>query len=125
MQLLQQQWMHWASATELNMNMETLPLQSVKSKISFIQIYSLKKTFIFNQNIVLTENYFYWTDEAAGSSIDWVYGRLNVSLTYTYEFRDKGNYGFILPADQIIPNSLEVMDSLQGMVEEAKALGYL
>lgn len=77
------------------------------------------------ENIVFTENYFYWTDEAAGSSIDWVYGRLNVSLTYTYEFRDKGNYGFILPADQIIPNSLEVMDSLQGMVEEAKALGYL
>lgn len=71
------------------------------------------------------KKYLYWADEAAGSSIDWVYGRLNVPLTYTYEFRDKGDYGFILPAEQIIPNSLEVLDSLQGMVEEAKALGYL
>lgn len=31
------------------------------------------------------------TDEASGSSIDWAYAKLNVALTYTYEFRDKGN----------------------------------
>ncbi|XP_055308561.1 uncharacterized protein LOC129572592 [Sitodiplosis mosellana] len=62
---------------------------------------------------------------ASGSSIDWVYGTQNVSLTYTFEFRDKGRYGFLLPANQIIPNSLEVIDGLKAMVAEAKALQYL
>ncbi|XP_055295139.1 zinc carboxypeptidase-like [Sitodiplosis mosellana] len=62
---------------------------------------------------------------ASGSTIDWVYATRNVSLTYTFEFRDKGRYGFLLPADQIIPNSLEVIDGLKAMVEEAEALQYL
>lgn len=29
-------------------------------------------------------------DPAFGCSIDWVYNKLNVSLVYTFEFRDKG-----------------------------------
>lgn len=45
------------------------------------------------------------------------------AIEYFLDF--SGKHGFILPADQIIPNSLEVLDSLQGMVEEARALGYL
>lgn len=36
-----------------------------------------------------------------------------------------GRYGFILPADQIIPNSLEIIDGLKAMVDEAKSLDYL
>ncbi|XP_031623242.1 zinc carboxypeptidase-like [Contarinia nasturtii] len=62
---------------------------------------------------------------ASGSSIDWVYGTQDVKLSFTFEFRDKGRHGFILPADQIIPNSLEIVDGLKAMVEEAKALKYL
>lgn len=30
-------------------------------------------------------------DLASGNSIDWVYDKLNVPLTYTFEFRDQGN----------------------------------
>ncbi|XP_055295225.1 zinc carboxypeptidase-like [Sitodiplosis mosellana] len=62
---------------------------------------------------------------ASGNSIDWVYAAHNVSLTYTFEFRDNGHFGFILPADQIIPNSLEVIDGLKAMINEAKLLQYL
>lgn len=62
---------------------------------------------------------------ASGSSIDWVYGKLNVPLTFTFEFRDKGRHGFLLPAEQIIPNSLEVIDGLVAMVKEAEKLKYL
>lgn len=36
-----------------------------------------------------------------------------------------GHRGFILPSDQIIPNSLEVFDGIKAMVKEAKALNYL
>lgn len=32
-----------------------------------------------------------YLDLASGSSIDWVYAKQNVNLTYTFEFRDKGN----------------------------------
>lgn len=32
-----------------------------------------------------------WVDLATGSSIDWVYATQNVSLAYTFEFRDEGN----------------------------------
>lgn len=87
---------------------------------------------------------------ASGSSIDWVYGTQNVNITFTFEFRDKGmfqfsaylknklfekktlhddyltgKHGFILPKEQIIPNSLEVLDGLIALVSEAKSLKYL
>lgn len=88
------------------------------------------------------------SDLASGISIDWVYDALNVPLSYCFEFRDKGNQvnfilfinknvwmsnyptfkgnaGFILPANQIIPNALEVIDGMVVMVKEAKALEYL
>ncbi len=44
---------------------------------------------------------------ASGGSIDWVYGDRGI-LSMTYEFRDTGANGFILPANQIIPNCEEI-----------------
>lgn len=95
--------------------------------------------------------HFFLVDLASGGSIDWVYAVQNVSLTYTFELRDKGKcwyhcvkigssfhyqkkivsdefsgrYGFLLPANQIIPNSLEFIDGLKAMIKEAKSLNYL
>lgn len=67
----------------------------------------------------------FFLDPASGSSMDWVYDKLNVSLSYTFEFRDKGDYGFVLPPSQIVPNSLEIIDGLVAMVKEAEELNYL
>ncbi|KAL7287595.1 hypothetical protein TKK_0018242 [Trichogramma kaykai] len=61
---------------------------------------------------------------ASGNSMDWVKATLKLPVTYTYELRDKGRYGFLLPADQIIPNGEEVMDSLVTMFDEAIKFGY-
>lgn len=36
-----------------------------------------------------------------------------------------GRHGFLLPADQIVPNSLEVIDGLVAMVKEAEKLKYM
>lgn len=36
-----------------------------------------------------------------------------------------GNYGFVLPADQIIPNCEETRDGLIALVAEARALNVL
>lgn len=57
--------------------------------------------------------------------MDWVYDNRNVSLSYTFELRDTGDYGFVLPTSQIIPNSLEIIDGLVAMFKEAKQLNYL
>lgn len=44
-------------------------------------------------------------------------------LSFILKF--SGRYGQILPANQIIPNSLEFIDGLKAMVNEAKSLRYL
>ncbi|XP_076758952.1 zinc carboxypeptidase-like [Xylocopa sonorina] len=61
---------------------------------------------------------------ASGSSMDWVKGTFHKPITFTYELRDTGRHGFLLPADQIEPTALETLDSLVAMFKEAKARGY-
>lgn len=36
-----------------------------------------------------------------------------------------GEYGFLLPADQIIPNGEEFIDGLKALIAEAVVLNYL
>jgi murein tripeptide amidase MpaA len=43
---------------------------------------------------------------ASGGSSDWSYGQLG-ALGYAIELRDEGQFGFVLPADQIIPTAEE------------------
>lgn len=50
----------------------------------------------------------------AGGSIDWTYDTLGVTYSFALELRDKGKYGFVLPANQIIPCGEEVT---QGFIE--------
>lgn len=45
--------------------------------------------------------------QVAGGSIDWVQDVLKADNVFTIELRDKGRYGFVLPADQIIPSGEE------------------
>ncbi|XP_017787774.1 PREDICTED: zinc carboxypeptidase-like [Habropoda laboriosa] len=61
---------------------------------------------------------------ASGGSMDWVRGKFNIPVTFTYELRDTGRYGFILPASQIIPTAEETLDSLVAMFQQAAKLGY-
>ncbi|XP_055678852.1 zinc carboxypeptidase-like [Lutzomyia longipalpis] len=62
---------------------------------------------------------------ATGTSVDWSYGGAGIDLSFIYEFRDDGTHGFLLPPDQIIPNSIEVMQSLIGLIGESERLGHL
>ncbi|XP_011632281.1 zinc carboxypeptidase-like [Pogonomyrmex barbatus] len=59
-----------------------------------------------------------------GITVDYIKGIYRKPITYTYELRDRGRYGFLLPPDQIIPSGEETMDSLVAMFKEAKARGY-
>ncbi|EFA05749.1 Zinc carboxypeptidase A 1-like Protein [Tribolium castaneum] len=55
---------------------------------------------------------------ASGGSMDWVKGTFGTRITYTYELRDTGRYGFVLPPDQIIPTAEETFDSLVTILQE-------
>ncbi|GBP92798.1 Zinc carboxypeptidase A 1 [Eumeta japonica] len=60
---------------------------------------------------------------ATGGSIDWVKGHLDVRLVYCYELRpDDWRVGFILPPDEILPNNLEVMDSILELIYMSKRI---
>ncbi|CAG9789478.1 unnamed protein product [Diatraea saccharalis] len=60
----------------------------------------------------------------SGTSFDWVKNYTNTRISYLIELRDMGEFGFLLPASQIIPNNLEVMDGLIEMDKTTKLLGY-
>jgi len=48
---------------------------------------------------------------ASGSSVDWTYGVLNVVFSCTPELRDLGQYGFLLPPNQIKPSGIETSEA--------------
>jgi len=54
---------------------------------------------------------------ASGSSVDWVYAVTNVTISFAVEGRDTGRFGFLLPADQIIPSGKETMAAVEAMAE--------
>lgn len=59
---------------------------------------------------------------AAGGSDDWAYDKMKAMgndgpLSYTYELRDQGRYGFVLPANQIKPNCEEIDPSVKVLLD--------
>lgn len=62
----------------------------------------------------------------SGSSRDHMYGHFKTPLVFTYEMR--AGIGtesrFILPPQEIYPNSLEIFTSLVTMIEKSRELGY-
>merc|ERR1719394_460176 len=57
---------------------------------------------------------------AGGTTEDYAYDDLQIPLTWVYELRDKGRYGFLLPPEQIEPNSEEVIASFIPMADELR-----
>lgn len=48
---------------------------------------------------------------ADGTTIDWAYDN-GVKYSFTFELRDTGRYGFLLPSSQIIPTATETWPAL-------------
>lgn len=51
------------------------------------------------------------TDAADGTAVDWAYDN-GVRYSFTFELRDSGRYGFLLPSAQIIPTATETWPAL-------------
>uniref|UniRef100_A0A8D1TCA0 Carboxypeptidase A1 n=1 Tax=Sus scrofa TaxID=9823 RepID=A0A8D1TCA0_PIG len=56
---------------------------------------------------------------ASGSSIDWAYDN-GIKYAFTFELRDTGHYGFLLPANQIIPTAEETWLGLKTIMEHVR-----
>jgi len=55
-----------------------------------------------------------------GGTTDWVTAKLGVTYSYALELRDRGRYGFMLPANQIIPTGVETFAAIKTMVAEMR-----
>uniref|UniRef100_A0A8C7A2H4 Carboxypeptidase A1-like n=1 Tax=Nothoprocta perdicaria TaxID=30464 RepID=A0A8C7A2H4_NOTPE len=53
---------------------------------------------------------------AAGTTVDWAYDN-GVKYSYTFELRDTGRYGFLLPASHIVPTATETWPALLDIME--------
>ena len=62
-------------------------------------------------------------DPASGGTIDWTY-KQGIKYSYTFELRDTGNYGFLLPANQIIPTAQETWPALMVIMKQAYKNAY-
>ncbi|ELK13851.1 carboxypeptidase A1 [Pteropus alecto] len=60
---------------------------------------------------------------ASGSSVDWAYNQ-GIKYSYTFELRDMGYYGFLLPASQIIPTAQETWLALLVIMEHTRDNPY-
>ncbi|KAM5255725.1 carboxypeptidase A1 [Ctenodactylus gundi] len=56
--------------------------------------------------------------QASGGTVDWTYSQ-GIKYSYTFELRDTGRYGFLLPASQIIPTAEETWLALLTIMEHA------
>lgn len=80
----------------------------------FYCIFSINK---FCGSIMLMLNLFLFseTDSNSGSSRDWATD-LEIPFSYTFELRDNGTYGFVLPEDQIQPTCEEATAGILSIV---------
>jgi len=49
---------------------------------------------------------------ASGSSVDYTYAEANVLYSFAVELRDTGSWGFLLPANQIVPSGEETLGAV-------------
>ncbi|CAG0880549.1 unnamed protein product, partial [Darwinula stevensoni] len=54
---------------------------------------------------------------ASGGSIDWTKGDAGIKYSYAFELRDTGFWGFLLPADQIVPSGEETLDGIVALLD--------
>ena len=56
--------------------------------------------------------------EVSGSSLDWAHDKLGIKYSYALELRDRGEFGFMLPVNQIEPTVKETFAGVAAMANE-------
>jgi len=61
---------------------------------------------------------------ASGNTVDWTSGTAGVIYSYAIELRDTGEYGFVLPEDQIVPSGQETLAGELALLKYIEAQVY-
>uniref|UniRef100_A0A8C9EUA3 Carboxypeptidase A1 n=1 Tax=Pavo cristatus TaxID=9049 RepID=A0A8C9EUA3_PAVCR len=61
--------------------------------------------------------------QASGGTIDWTYNQ-GIKYSFTFELRDTGRYGFLLPASQIVPTAQETWKALEVIMAHTRGHLY-
>lgn len=72
-----------------------------------------QKTFWFQ---VIFLFFLFHTDLAPGGSDDWAYD-LGIKYSFTFELRDTGTHGFLLPSREIKPTCLEALSAVKEIAQ--------
>ena len=59
---------------------------------------------------------FHISDPSSGTSRDWAAGVPQIPFVYTTELRDTGEYGFVLPPNQVRPTAEETWAGLKALM---------
>ncbi|XP_061578429.1 carboxypeptidase A1-like [Cololabis saira] len=54
--------------------------------------------------------------QSSGGTVDWTYDQ-GIKYSYTFELRDTGRHGFLLPANQIVPTAQETWLAVMAIVD--------
>lgn len=57
-------------------------------------------------------------DTASGITVDWAYDS-GIKYAFSFELRDTGQYGFLLPASQIVPTAQETWMAIRTIMKHA------
>ncbi|CAM4734546.1 unnamed protein product [Leuciscus chuanchicus] len=81
------------------------------------KLWSLYNTY-YRYGSIITTIY-----QASGGTIDWTYDQ-GIKYSYTFELRDTGHHGFVLPANQIVPTAEETWLALMAIMKHTKNNPY-
>lgn len=89
---------------------QSRPLKIIQTPVSYLHIYSFVFLSLFFPAMFLVIPFVVscFTDLSSGCSDDWVFNQ-GIKYSFTFELRDKGKYGFLLPESQIKPTCQEIM----------------
>ncbi|XP_011872369.1 PREDICTED: zinc carboxypeptidase-like [Vollenhovia emeryi] len=80
-------------------------------RLGSIAVEGARKVYGTNYTVGRINNF----HRSSGLSVDYVSGVLRKSIVFMFELRDEGQYGFLLPPDQIIPTANETLNALTDM----------
>ncbi|MED6236451.1 hypothetical protein ATANTOWER_009347 [Ataeniobius toweri] len=78
--------------------------------------YILPELVKIRQGLFKVAIFVFFADQSSGGSIDWTYNQ-GIKYSYTFELRDTGHFGFILPANQIVPTANETWLALKVIMD--------
>ena len=58
--------------------------------------------------------------KTTGSSVDWTQDVAGADYSFTFELRDTGSYGFVLPANQIVPSGNEMWPAVRYLLQNMR-----